>query len=67
MQEAFLRLWERWDRVSRVEDPTAYLFRTEMNVFRNRYRRAWLAVRQLAGAHQLPQMPSGRGAPTTWG
>jgi RNA polymerase sigma-70 factor (ECF subfamily) len=46
MQDAFLRLWERWDRVSGVDDPSAYLFRTAMNVFRNRYRRAALAVRR---------------------
>ena len=46
MQDAFLRLWERWDHVSEVDDPTAYLFRTAMNVFRNRYRRAALALRK---------------------
>jgi RNA polymerase sigma-70 factor (ECF subfamily) len=46
MQDAFLRLWERWDRVAEVEDPSAYLFRTAMNVFRNRYRRAALALRK---------------------
>src|SRR5262245_59520996 len=46
MQDAFLRLWERWDRVSDVDDLTAYLFRTAMNVFRNRYRRAVLALRR---------------------
>ena len=46
MQDAFLRLWERWDRVSRVDDPSGYLFRTAMNVFRNRYRRAALALRR---------------------
>ena len=36
MQDAFLRLWERWDRVRGLDDPTSYLFRTAMNVFRNR-------------------------------
>jgi RNA polymerase sigma-70 factor, ECF subfamily len=46
MQDAFLRLWERWDRVSSIDDPSAYLFRTAMNVFRNRYRRAALALRK---------------------
>jgi RNA polymerase sigma-70 factor, ECF subfamily len=46
MQDAFLRLWERWDRISGIDDPSAYLFRTAMNVFRNRYRRAALAVRR---------------------
>ena len=46
MQDAFLRMWERWDRVSGLDDPSAYLFRTAMNVFRNRYRRAALGVRR---------------------
>jgi RNA polymerase sigma-70 factor (ECF subfamily) len=46
MQDAFLRLWERWERVRRLDDPSAYLFRTAMNVFRNRYRRAALGLRK---------------------
>jgi RNA polymerase sigma-70 factor (ECF subfamily) len=46
MQDAFLRLWERWDRLATIDDPSAYLFRTAMNVFRNRYRRASLALRK---------------------
>lgn len=46
MQDAFLRLWERWDRVATIDDASAYLFRTAMNVFRNRYRRAALALRK---------------------
>lgn len=25
MQEAFLKLWERWDRVSRLDDPEGYV------------------------------------------
>lgn len=48
MQDAFLRLWERWERVSTVEDLTGYLYRTAMNVFRNRYRRATIALRRTA-------------------
>lgn len=47
-QDAFLKLWERWSRVSLLEDPSGYLFRTAMNVFRNRRRRAALAVRKAA-------------------
>ena len=49
MQDAFLKLWERWDRVSGIDDPVGFLFKTAMNVFRKRYRRARLAVR-----HVLP-------------
>jgi RNA polymerase sigma-70 factor (ECF subfamily) len=45
-QDAFLRVFERWDRVGRLEDPTGYLFRVSMNVFRSRYRRAALGLRR---------------------
>src|SRR5215203_4444518 len=48
MQDAFLRLWERWDRLAALDDLTGYLYRTAMNVFRNRYRRASLALRRTA-------------------
>jgi RNA polymerase sigma-70 factor (ECF subfamily) len=46
MQDAFLSLWERWDRVGTLDDPTGYLFRTAMNVFRKRIRRALLMARR---------------------
>jgi RNA polymerase sigma factor (sigma-70 family) len=46
-QEAFLKLWERWDQIDRIDDPTAYLFRVALNAFRLRRRRAALAVRKL--------------------
>jgi DNA-directed RNA polymerase specialized sigma24 family protein len=45
MQDAFLRLRERWDQL-RLDDASAYLFRTAMNVFRNRYRRTTLSLRK---------------------
>lgn len=48
-QDAFLKLWERWDRVSMLDDPAGFLFRTAMNVFRNRARRTTLAVRKVLG------------------
>ena len=47
-QEAFVRILERWDQVRVVEDPTGYLFRTALNVYRKRFRRALLAVRRAA-------------------
>ena len=49
MQDAFLRLYERWDRVEKLEDPTGYLYRTAFNVFRRRSRRAAMAVRRMLG------------------
>lgn len=48
-QEAFVRLLERWQTVANVDDPRAYLYRTAMNVFRSRYRRAVLASRRTLG------------------
>ena len=49
MQDAFLKVWERWDRVDGMDDPVGYLYRTAMNLFRKRYRRAMLAVRRTVG------------------
>ena len=47
MQDAFLKLWERWDRVDRIDDPTAYLFRVALNGSRMRTRAARRAARRL--------------------
>ena len=44
-QDAFVKVWERWDRRGAPDDPTAYLFRTAMNIMRNRRRRAAVALR----------------------
>jgi RNA polymerase sigma factor (sigma-70 family) len=46
MQDASLAIWERWDRVNVMDDPTGYLYRTSLNVFRKRTRRAALAIRK---------------------
>jgi len=48
-QEAFLKLWERWERVSLLESPGGYLYRTAMNLFRKRLRRAKIAARKAVG------------------
>ncbi len=47
MQDAFLSLWERWDEIGRIADPTGYLFRVALNGFRMRRRRATMAVRKV--------------------
>ncbi len=47
MQDAFLKLWERWDRIHAIDDPVAYLFRVAMNGFRMRARRARVAARRV--------------------
>jgi RNA polymerase sigma-70 factor (ECF subfamily) len=49
MQDAFLKVWERWEQVGAMEDPVGYLYRTAMNLFRKRYRRAVLAIRRSLG------------------
>lgn len=49
MQDAFLNLWERWEKVSSLADPVGYLYRTALNLFRKRWRRASLALRRTAG------------------
>ena len=46
MQDAFLKLWERWDSIDVIEDPVAWLFRVSMNGFRMRARRAKVAARR---------------------
>ncbi len=45
-QDAFVKVWERWDRVRELQDPEGYLYRTGMNLFRNRRRRVALAFRR---------------------
>jgi RNA polymerase sigma-70 factor (ECF subfamily) len=47
VQDAFLRVWERWHKVSSMESPTGYLHHAAMNIFRNRYRRARLGLRKM--------------------
>ena len=49
MQDAFLKVWERWDRVGGMDDAVGYLYRTAMNLFRKRYRRTAIAVRRTVG------------------
>jgi len=56
MQDAFARVWERWDRISRLDDPVGYLYRTALNGFRMRLRRASRAARRLV-APGLPADP----------
>jgi RNA polymerase sigma-70 factor (ECF subfamily) len=48
-QDAFLKLWERWSAIDRIDDPTGYLFRVALNGFRMRRRRIAMSIRR-----QLP-------------
>jgi RNA polymerase sigma factor (sigma-70 family) len=46
MQVAFMKVFERWNRVSEMENPEGFLYRVAMNEFRSRYRRAKRAIRR---------------------
>jgi len=48
-QDAFLAVWERWDRVADMDDPTGYLYRTALNRHRSLRRRAVRAARRATG------------------
>jgi RNA polymerase sigma-70 factor (ECF subfamily) len=47
VQDAFLSLYERWDRAAGWDDPTSYLYRTAFNTWKKRTRRATRAVRDV--------------------
>ena len=46
MQDAFLKLYERWEHVRTLEDPVGYLYRTAFNTFKSRARRTSLAMKR---------------------
>jgi len=45
-QEAMARVLERWDRVSAMDDPEGYLYRTAMNIHRNALKRLAMMARR---------------------
>lgn len=45
-QEAMARVLERWDRVSLLDDPEGYLFRTALNLHRDALKRLLMAARR---------------------
>jgi len=58
MQDAFLKVWERWDRVSRMDNPAGYLCRIAVNEARSRIRHLRLAAkRTIASAATPPPDP----------
>jgi len=46
-QEAFTRLFERWETVATMDNPAGYLHRAAMNHFRSRYRQAAVSLRRV--------------------
>jgi RNA polymerase sigma factor (sigma-70 family) len=51
MQDAFARVWERWERVQAHPDPTGYLYRTALNLVRQRRRRILRAPKERLPTH----------------
>jgi RNA polymerase sigma-70 factor (ECF subfamily) len=47
MQDAFLKVLQRWNTIQGLENPTGYLYRTAMNTLSSRKRRAVVAARAL--------------------
>lgn len=45
MQDAFLKVWERWEGISQMESPVGYLFQVAFNMARSRLRRVKLAAK----------------------
>jgi RNA polymerase sigma factor (sigma-70 family) len=49
-QDAFVIMYERWDRVAHLSDRTAYLYRVSFNVWKRRARRARRALDRFVSA-----------------
>jgi RNA polymerase sigma factor (sigma-70 family) len=50
MQDAFLRLYERWEQVQSLDDPEGYLYRTAFRLASRRARRTTMALKRTIGA-----------------
>jgi RNA polymerase sigma-70 factor (ECF subfamily) len=61
VDEACARVLARWDRVSRMESPGGYVYRTALNVAHRRRRRAALEARLLARRPPEPDVPAPAG------
>jgi len=49
LQDAFLAVWLRWDRVAAMDEPVGYLYRTALNTHRSRLRRGVRVARRAVG------------------
>jgi RNA polymerase sigma factor (sigma-70 family) len=54
LQEAFLKVWERWNRVRVMDSPVGYLYRTALNASRSRRRRRVVEARHTSRPEQPP-------------
>ena len=55
-QDAFVRVYERWDKIAGLERPDGYLYRTALNLRRSRLRRLAVATRKLLGGRQSEEV-----------
>ena len=53
-QEAMVRVYERWDRVGRMDSPQGYLYRIALNLHRSRVRWLTSRARQIVQATPSP-------------
>lgn len=54
VQDAFVRVFEKWNRVRRMESPDGYLYRTAFNLYRKRARRVLRERRARAAPPEHP-------------
>jgi RNA polymerase sigma factor (sigma-70 family) len=64
--EAFVRAYERWDRVRRMSSPGGWLYRVALNVARRRARRLRLEQDLLRRAGPPPAPPPSALHPEVW-
>jgi RNA polymerase sigma factor (sigma-70 family) len=50
LQDAFLKVWQRWERVQKMDDPVGYLYTTGLNTARSRRRRRLLEAKHVASS-----------------
>ena len=51
-QGAFVKAWERWDRIRGMDNPSGYLYRTAVNARRSALRRVRLTARRAVSLQQ---------------
>jgi DNA-directed RNA polymerase specialized sigma24 family protein len=50
VQDTFMAVWERWDRVRAMDEPVGYLYRAALNRHRSKLRWTLRAARRAIGA-----------------
>ena len=66
-QEALLRAYERWDRVGGMDSPAGYVYRTALNLHRNRLRGLVVRARRVFAAVPAEDLSGRRPRAKTFG